>query len=410
MRALLSLLAVLACLMRPALAAPPVPPTPLQFGVAVEAGNTWAVKQWLAEGLPPDYLADRIGSGLMIGAWTGNIEIMALFHARGADVNLMNRFGEHALQLAAWRGHMDALRWLLERGAEVNRSDRQWGALHYAAFAGHADIARLLVGKGADVNARTPNDSTALMMAAREGQEDIARLLMEAGADPGPANEWGETALQWAMRHKNFRIAKMVSHPEEFAKAVKAPPETFGPAIKSVAAPVDIAAIVEQMRQAQSEGRPTAELRKALHAAIELRRQESEASPGKTPPDKGGKPERLVITAQRQQAGRERAELLYEASKAGASVTTPAEVAGGSGPSEIGAILDRMQSGQGMKGRPRTTAAQRQALHDAIARFKQGAPAEPAGTPTATEKRSPSPAPGAAAPDCFRTGSCFDPD
>jgi hypothetical protein len=381
MRALLSLLAVLACLMRPAWAAPPVPPTPLQFGVAVEAGNSWAVKEWLAEGLPPDYLADRIGSGLMIGAWNGNLEIMALFHANGADINLTNRFGEHALQLAAWRGHMDVVRWLLERGAEVNRSDKQWGALHYAAFAGHADIARLLIGKGADVNARTPNDSTALMMAAREGQEDIARLLLESGADPRPENEWGETALQWAMRHKNFRIAKMVSHPEEFAKAVKAPPETFGPAVKSVPAPADIATIVEQMRQAQAEGKPTAELRKALHAAIELRRQEDEASPGKTQPDKDGKPKALVITAQRQQAGRERAELLYEASKAGVAVTTPAEVAGGSGSPEIGAILDRMQKEKGRKGKKRSAAELRKALHEAVAKFKQEAQpatAEPA--------------------------------
>lgn len=379
MRALLSLLAIAACLLRPAWAAPPVPPTPLEFGVAVEAGNTWAVKKWLDEGLPPDYPADRIGSGLMIGAWTGNIEIMGLFHARGADVNFMNRHGERALQLAAWRGHVEAVRWLLERGAEVNRADKQWGALHYAAFAGHVDIARLLIGKGADVNARTPNDSTALMMAAREGQEDLARLLVEAGADTRPANEWGDTALAFAMRHRNFRIAKLVSPPEEFAKAVKAPPESFGKPVKSVAAPPEISEIMEKIRQTEAEGRPTDALRNALFAVIALHRHDSEVQTLKTKKGKGGKPEVLVITAKRNEAGRERAELLYEAVKAGAAVTTPAQAGGrADGSSEISGILERLQREKGKKGKKRSEADLRKELHEAVAKFKREAEAEAA--------------------------------
>jgi ankyrin repeat protein len=376
MRALLSLLAILACLLRPAWAAPP---TPLEFGVAIEAGNTWAAKKWLDEGLPPDFLADRIGSGLMIGAWIGNLEMMALFQARGADVNFMNRHGERALQLAAWRGHIEAVRWLLERGAEINRNDKQWGALHYAAFAGHADIARLLIGKGADVNARTPNDSTALMMAAREGQEDLARLLLEAGADTKPANEWGDTALAFAMRHKNFRIAKLVSPPEEFAKAVKAPPESFGKPVKSVPAPPEISDIMGKIRQAEAEGKPTDALRNALFASVALHRHDSEVQTLKTKKGKGGKPEVLVITAKRNEAGRERAELLYEAVKAGAAVTTPAAVAGrGEGPSEISGILERLQAEKGKKGKKRSAEELRRELHEAVAKFKREAAADAA--------------------------------
>ncbi len=348
-------------------------PTPIEFGVTVEAGNTIAVKKWLAAGLPPDFVGDRFGSGLMIGAWIGNLEIMGLFHERGADVNFMNRYRERALQLAAWRGHIDVVRWLLERGAEVNRGDKQWGALHYAAFAGHDDIARLLVEKGADIDARTPNDSTALMMTAREGHESLARLLLEAGADPKATNEWGETALIWAMRFKNFRIAKMVSNPEEFAKAVKAPPETYGKAVKSVAAPPEIDDILEKMRRAQAEGKPTDALRKALFATIALHRHDSEVSTIQAKRDKKGKPEVLVITAKRNEAGRERAELLYEAVRAGAALTTPAEVAGSTGgPSEISSILDRMQD---KKGKKRSAAELRKALHEAVARFKQEAQA-----------------------------------
>ncbi len=381
----LLLIAVSACLMlRPVwAAAPATTPTPLEFGVAVEAGNTIAVQKWLEAGLPPDFVGDRFGSGLMIGAWIGNLEIMGLFHARGADVNFMNRYGERALQLAAWRGHIDAVRWLLERGAEVNRNDKQWGALHYAAFAGHDEIARLLMEKGADINARTPNDSTALMMTAREGQESLARLLMEAGADPKLENEWGESALTWAMRHKNFRIAKMVSNSEEFAKAVKAPPGTYGEPVKSVAAPLEINDILEKMRQAQAEGKPTDALRKALFASIALHRHDSEVSTIKTQRGKKGKPEVLVITAKRNEAGRERAELLYEAVRAGAAVTTPAEVAGSSdGPSDISNILERMQN---EKGKKHSAAELRKALHEAVAKFKQAAQLPQGPPPAPTE-------------------------
>lgn len=371
MRALLSLMAILACLLRPAWAAPP---TPLEFGVAVEAGNTWAVKQWLDEGLPPDYLADRIGSGLMIAAWNGNLDLMRLFLDRGADIHLTNRFDEQALQLAAWRGHVDAVRLLLERGAQVNRAGKLWSALHYAVFAGHAEIVRLLLAKGGDINARTPNDSTVLMMAAREGHADLARALLDAGADTAPVNEWGDNALAFAMRNRNFGIAKMVSSAEEFARAAKAP-ESFGTARKSVAAPPEIAEIVEKMRQAQAEGKPTDDLRKALYATLALHRHDSEVSTLKARKDKSGKPEVLVITAQRKEAGRERAELLYEAVKAGAAVTTPAQAAGSAdGPSEISGILERMQNEKGKKGRKgkkRSAAELRKELHDAVAKFKQ---------------------------------------
>lgn len=376
MRILLLALFCFTCLLRPAWAAPP---TPLEYGVAVEAGNSWAVKKWLDEGLPVDFVADRIGSGLMIASWTGNLELMNLFLLRRANVHLVNRFGEQALQLAAWRGHLDAVKRLLESGAQPNREGKQWSALHYAVFAGHEDIARLLIAQGADINARTPNDSTALMMAAREGHPGMARALLDAGADTTPVNEWGDNALAFAMRNKNYGIGRMVSSAEEFARAAKAP-EAFGEAKKSVQAPPDIEDILEKIRQAEAAGKPTDKLRKALFAAIALHKHDSEVQTLKTQKGKGGKPEVLVITAKRNKAGRERAELLYEAIKAGAAVSTPAEVTAGadSSASDITGILERMQKEKGTKGRKRSAAELRKELHEAVDRFKREAQAEAA--------------------------------
>jgi hypothetical protein len=363
LRKLLKLLALLACLaVTPARAALP---DPVAFGVAIEAGDIDAARKWLDEGLPPNFLADRIGSGLMIGAWEGNIAMMELFHARGADVHQTNRYGEQALQLAAWKGRLEAVRWLLERGAAVNRPGKEWGPLLYAVFAGHREVARLLLARGADVNAQAPNGSTVLMMAAREGHEDLAEALIEAGADPRPANDWGDTALTWAMRQGNLRIAKRVSSAEEFARAAKAPPEAFGKAQRSEPAPPEIADLLRQLRLAEAMGKPTEEMRRALFNAIAAFKKESTVVNLKSKRPARGKPQALVITARRGGGGGERAELTFGAA------TTPAQVVqtGGSAAApDMGSLVEQLNRA---KASGKSTAELRQALFDAVAAFKR---------------------------------------
>ena len=120
-------------------------PDPVTFTNSMELGDVRQAEQWLDAGLPPDYLGNRIGSGLMIGAWEGKLELMRLFISRGADIDLLNANGESALALAAWRGQLAAVKWLLERGARINAPDRKWSALHYAVFSGHGAVADYLI-------------------------------------------------------------------------------------------------------------------------------------------------------------------------------------------------------------------------------------------------------------------------
>ena len=299
-------------------------PDPVAFGVAMEVGDMDKARQWLDEGLSPNFLADRIGTGLMIAAWEGNIPLMELFVQRGANINFVNRNGEQALQLAAWKGQTEAVKWLLARGATINRKGKEWSALHYAVFAGHEDLTRLLLNQGANVNAQAPNGSSVLMMAAREGHEKLAQTLIEAGADTSIRNENGESALIWAMRHNNLKIAKMVASPEAFALAVKAPPQSFGVAIRSVPPPNRISEILRQISRAEATGQPTAELRQALYDAVaEFKREASPTArttmprPNVVYPRMPKQPQALVITADRQGGGGERAEMVYAGTRAG---------------------------------------------------------------------------------------------
>ncbi len=212
-------------------------PDPVSLGVQVESGNLAQVREWLDAGLDPDTLTDRIGTGLMIAAWYGDIPMMALFVARGADVNKTNELGERALMHAAWRGQTEAANWLLARGARVNSEAMQWSALHYAAFGGHGAVTTLLLERGADVNARSTNGSSVIMMAIYEGHEDLVKQLLAKGADLGIRNDRGDGALEWAFRYKRLSIARLVATPPQFVAAANRPGAQWGEARRSVSAP-----------------------------------------------------------------------------------------------------------------------------------------------------------------------------
>ncbi len=300
---------LLCCLLAAPVSAEASVPDPITFEYAVERGDLRTVKRWLDEGLNPEYQAAHIGTGLMVAAWYGQIDMMALFVERGADLRQTNRHGEQALQLAAWGGHQEAVKWLLDRGAPLERVGNQWGALHYAVFNGHEKVVSDLLARGANVNARAPNGATPLMMAAREGHENLARSLLEAGANPKLQSDWGDSALTMAMRYDHLRLAKMISSPEEFAIAVKAPKESFGEATRSAAVTPTIDAILKEIRLAEAEGRSSEELHKKLRAAVnELR--VSSVPLAQRPMPRPYVPRSMVITARRAQPGAERAQLV----------------------------------------------------------------------------------------------------
>ena len=345
-------------------------PDPVRFGNAIELGDMDMARKWLAAGLAPDFVADRIGSGLMIAAWEGNIPMMQLFLEHGADIDHVSPIGEQALQLAAWKGHLPAVRWLVDHGAAVDRGPKQWGALHYAALAGHGEIVQLLLERGADVNARTPNDSTALMMTAREGHEDLARILLAAGADPKPVNDWGDNALTWAMRYKHPRLAKIVAAPAEYAQAAEAAAESFGTPSRSEPAPPELAELLRQMRIAQAQGQPTDDLRRAFHDAVDRFRSDSKPLAAQSGRSAVGRvPRALVITARRKDPARERVELVYESRKPAAPERAT--------PIEVTEILRQLQIARA-RGQPVDDL--RKALFDAVGRLKErGAAAGEAG-------------------------------
>jgi len=322
-------------------------PDPVQFAWAIERGDIKQVKAWLDEGLDPEFQSYQIGSGLMIAAWHGNIPIMALFIEHGANPRRANRNGEQALQLAAWNGHMAAVKWLLEHGAALNREGNYWGALHYAVFNGHQELARYLIERGAEVNARSPNGSTPIMMAAREGREELTKVLLESGADAKLKSDWGDDALTMAMRYDHFRIGKMISSPEEFAIAVKAPKENFGEPVRSAAATNEIEELLRKIREAEAEGRPSEELRKQLQEMINTFRQNALAQKdARRPMPLPYQPKSIVITARRGKPGAEKAQVVVDGQRVSQAATAQSGSKAGSGSITITPSKPRATAGQ----------------------------------------------------------------
>lgn len=301
-------LILLACITLSALLAPAVRaelPDPAKFSVQLEMGDVAQARAWLDEGLDPNFEGAVIGTGLMIGAWEGNIPMMELFLARGADIQRTNRFGETALMLAAWKNRREAMHWLLQRGAQPNREYREWTALHYAAFSGNGDLVDDLVGVGADVNARSTNGSTVVMMAAREGHEAVAQRLLAAGANPLLKNDFDEDAVKWAMKQGNYDIAKSFTSAENFA-ALAREAANWRPPVRSIPAPDAVEEHLRMARLAEARGKRDEALAAYRRALAVLKAQDAKEAAGKTKVGADGTagksakaPSSLVIRARR---------------------------------------------------------------------------------------------------------------
>ena len=213
---------------------PSGPPDAVEFGVRIEMGDLAQARTWLDQGLDPNFIGDRIGTGLMIAAWEGNLPLMELFVSRGADVDKVNALGETAIMHAAWKGRMEAVKWLLARGAKLNPGARQWTALHYAAFSGQSEVVDHLVERGADLNAQSTNGSTPLMMAVYEGREAVVRQLISLGADRRLRNDYGEGAMDWAFKHNHLSIARLVGSMEDFSLAANRPKTEWPQTVRSL--------------------------------------------------------------------------------------------------------------------------------------------------------------------------------
>ena len=179
---------------------------------AVKNDNPDVIVGLLRRGLDPNLIDEQTGDPPLVLALheSARRAFDVLLEARGIDVDAPARNGNTALMLAAYKADLPAVKALLARGAKVNQSG--WSALHYAAASGNNDIVKLLLEKGASLNARSPNNTTPLMMAARGGHIMTVKLLLDAGADAMLKNDHEMSAIDFAAQSGHKDIAEGLTY------------------------------------------------------------------------------------------------------------------------------------------------------------------------------------------------------
>lgn len=131
--------------------------------------------------------------------------IRTLWEVPALDVNATNANGETPLMLAALRGEAVWAERLIARGAKVHQDG--WSPLHYAAAGPESKIVAMLLDRGAPIDARSPNNTTPLMMAAGYGTEANVDLLLARGADKRLRNDRGLDAAGFAVSSGRDKLA-----------------------------------------------------------------------------------------------------------------------------------------------------------------------------------------------------------
>jgi ankyrin repeat protein len=143
---------------------------------------------------------------LQLAAAEGDLSLVRLLIARGADVKHRDWKGDTALHKATTKAVAECL---IAHGAEVNRADDDGSIpLHFAA---NAAVAEALLAAGAHLDQRDKEGETPLLAAAageeRQERLDVARLLVARGADVGARDSrYGFTALDWAIKNNDAEL------------------------------------------------------------------------------------------------------------------------------------------------------------------------------------------------------------
>lgn len=153
--------------------------------LAIQAGdvnNVKRVEEQLDAGVSPNSV-DSLGvSALMLATANGDLPVVNLLLARGADPNATypKSMGMAPLHIAAADGDVDIIAALITHGANVN-IDNAMGdiPLHYVAISGSKEAAQLLIDNGATIGVVNKAGITPFKYAAGDGSVPIMKLLIE---------------------------------------------------------------------------------------------------------------------------------------------------------------------------------------------------------------------------------------
>ncbi|XP_067653771.1 inversin-like [Haliotis asinina] len=213
---------------------------------ASSRGDLERVKRILAQGdVDINYRRDS-WTPVMWAAWSGRRDVVEFLVDRGADVSLVDGYGDNVLHFAcrggdletvklilsmnvvdinsrgrysmtpvmraAWSGRRDVVEFLVDRGADVSLVDRGGdNVLHFACRGGDLETVKLILSMNVvDINSRGGYSWTPVMEAAWRGYRDVVEFLVGRGADVSLVDKWGDNVLHLACISGDLETVKLM--------------------------------------------------------------------------------------------------------------------------------------------------------------------------------------------------------
>ncbi|XP_067653690.1 uncharacterized protein [Haliotis asinina] len=141
----------------------------------------------------------------------GDLETVKLILSMNVvDINSRGQYSMTPVMMAARYGHGDVLKFLVDRGADVSLVDK-WGNnfLHWACYRGDLETVILSMNV-VDINSRGDYSKTPVMEAAREGHRDVVEFLVGRGADVSLVDRRGDNFLHYACIGGDLETVKLI--------------------------------------------------------------------------------------------------------------------------------------------------------------------------------------------------------
>lgn len=181
---------------------------------AVDSGNLEAVKMLLERRPQLKRTCEKYWSQtpLHLAAEHDHVEIFAVLHSYGAELESTCMQGFRSIHIAAFHNSLNVARFLVHLGAELNPlSDDKKTVLHVAAEFSSVEFIEVLLTIDPDVNAKEKEaQNTALHSAAAAGATAICKVLLEKGAAVDLPNATKHTALHLAVTEGHVETARLL--------------------------------------------------------------------------------------------------------------------------------------------------------------------------------------------------------
>ena len=150
----------------------------------------------------------------------GDLVTLKEYFAVGRPVNDLNQRGDTLLIVAAYNGQAEAVALILKQKNVAIDAKNKMGltALTAAAFKGEVEIAKTLIAAKANANAANESGQTSLMFAALAGRTKMVDYLLQVGADPKAKDKSGHTALSLAKGQEAKEVVKLLEEAERKKK------------------------------------------------------------------------------------------------------------------------------------------------------------------------------------------------